>query len=274
MFHFEFHSLRALSSPLCALQPTVLHWKHEDVIVGSCCDALAQELEALAEELQDRISEHASLLVIIDVCTYLLGFTAPEAQTTKLVAVRRRCVDITEKWFKEREEQISDTQRTDQKAVPSLRADQCVFAMYGILAHGGTNVLDDDDHAKLCSLLFRSAVRLVYKADKTDEMEKEAIEALHERCRFVTATRSASLSTAMNGNNRALTSALQSVLPDAPDELEWTQLHSACGTTASFEALSAAPHDVHLYVVSSLVCKQRVGVNIALCCAHSLPSSK
>ena len=268
LFHFESHS-HSLYPPLYALQPTVLRWKHEDVIVGSCYDALVHELISLADELQDRISEHASLLVMIDVCSYLLGFTAPNAQAAQLVAVRRRCVAISEKWFAEREAQIMDPS-TDQKAVPSLRADQCVFTMYGILAHGGSSLLHDDDHTKLCSLLFRSAVRLVYKVDKEEELDRQVMEALHERCRFVAATRSASLTTAMKKNNHALTSALQSVLPEAPDELEWTQLHTACGASASFEAISSTSQAVHLYVVSFVFSNSVVGVNIYLCCAHSL----
>ena len=42
--------------------------------------------------------------------------------------VRRRCVEIANKWFDEREDLIKNSQ-TDQKQVPCLRADQCVFTM-------------------------------------------------------------------------------------------------------------------------------------------------
>ena len=89
----------------------------------------------------------------------------------------------------------------------------------------------------------------MYESDSSD---KPAFRALRERCKYIMATRALEMASAMQTNGRALTRALQSVLP-VPDDLKWTQLSVSGLLSASFEATGVDfQNQMHLYSVNLL----------------------
>lgn len=191
---FQLGELRGAGS-----EDTLLAWKHEDLVAGGCLDALALELEALQDTLQDRISDHSELLIVIDLMTYAMVFHP----TPEFAAIRRRCVAIVRQWIGEREEQISTV--ADPADVPILRADQCVFAMYGVLAHGGTDELSGADLDSLCELRLQASSGFVFEADSAD---KHAFVALRDRCQFLMTLRVAALANRIKADGGPLTAAV------------------------------------------------------------------
>lgn len=236
-------------------QPTQMAWKHDDMVSGRCVPALAAALASFADELEDRISEHGELLAVIDVCVYLLGFH-PADDTLR--AVRGRCVEITRRWCYVRNREI-EASTTDPADVPQLRADQCIFNMYGILALGGTDVLDANSIGSLCELMCQAHSGFVFMVSSADKRhvlpheDGENFARLRERCEFVASLRVAAVCAAAKTDGTILTRAVGNVLPHTPAALDWVPL--ADGTNdrslGCFEAVSEAP-DTHLYSVNVL----------------------
>lgn len=131
------------------------------------------ELDATVDILKDRISDHRELLVVVDMTAYLMAFHP----TPVFATIRRRCVDVTRSWISIREEQIAEVH--DLADVPGLRADQATYAMYGVLAHGGTDSLHSSDLDSLCQCIIAANNGYVYETDSSD---KQMFRALRERC--------------------------------------------------------------------------------------------
>ena len=232
---------------------TFMPWK-ADLAQGPLLDALHHALTGLADELADRISEHGSLLALLDVLAYL---SAWEPASDRLRALRARCADIARGWNKATEEQVAHA--VDPAALPSLRARQCVFAMYGIFAHAGSDALSDDEAASLLCFAVMSHDGYVYQADASPPGGPEAFAALRSRCEAVMASREEALvavarAMAADGGS-ALTAALKCVHKQAPPQLAWTELEVAdTGTrTGCFEAVTPDGHLYSMNVLTGLV---------------------
>jgi hypothetical protein len=225
---------------------TFMPWK-ADLTQGPLLNTLHHELMGLADELADRISEHGSLLALLDVLAYLRAW---EPASDRLRALRARCTDIARGWNKATEEQLPSG--IDPAAVPSLRARQCVFAMYGILAHAGSDVLSDDEAASLLCFAVMAHDGYVYQADASPPDGPETFAALRSRCEAVMAAREETLvAVARADGGSALTAALQCVHEQAPPQLAWTEL-AASGTGNMTGCFEAATPDGHLYSMNAL----------------------
>jgi hypothetical protein len=218
---------------------TALTWK-ADLVDGTLLPALRHELHSLTDELRDRISDHGALLLVVDVLVYLRIF---DAASPELLSVRRAVVVIVHKWTAALEAQVGAA--ADPAAVASLRASEGAFAMYGVLAHGGSDELQDEDVRSLCALLVRAHNGFVFQADATDPA---AFACLRQRCEAVMALRAGDMLAAIRAQPAMLTDAVRTVFPLTPPELTWRELPSAHGC---FEALTLAP-DVHLLSANAL----------------------
>eukprot|EP00037_Helgoeca_nana_P031742 m.409107 g.409107 ORF g.409107 m.409107 type:complete len:3050 (+) comp28456_c0_seq1:346-9495(+) len=215
--------------------PTALEWKQADVVAGDYLETLTLALDGLAV---CRISDHPAILAVIDTVTYLMGFHP----TAALAAVRTKCVETVRGWIAVREKQAND-EATDPADVPALRADQCVFAMYGVLAHGGTDDLPETAVADLFGLLVEVHAGLLFAANAADQA---AFDELHRRCEVVATVRVGDVIAAIAADNALATTAVQRVLAGTPDGLVWTP--TAGVGTGCFEAQGAG----HLYSLNAV----------------------
>lgn len=138
--------------------PTQLAWK-SDLLAdgGGLLDALHDELASLLDESEDCISKHGTLLLLIDVMTYVCHLD------TRMGALRRRAIAVLHKWIAAVDMQVVATH--DPASVATLRARQCEFAMYGVLAHGGADAPADEDAASLCHFIVAAHSGYVFEAD-------------------------------------------------------------------------------------------------------------
>jgi hypothetical protein len=218
---------------------SMMTWK-PDLVDGTLLPALRHELQSLTDELRDRISDHAALLLVADVLVYLLIF---DAASPELLGVRRDIVAIVLKWTAALEAQVAAA--ADPAAVASLRASEAAFAMYGVLAHGGSGALQAEDVRSLCALLVRAHNGFVFQADAHDPA---AFACLRQRCESVMAARAHDVLAVLRAEPAALTDAIRAVYPATPPALAWHELPGAHGC---FEALTPAP-DVHLLSINAL----------------------
>eukprot|EP00035_Acanthoeca_spectabilis_P000997 m.76812 g.76812 ORF g.76812 m.76812 type:complete len:2981 (+) comp10556_c0_seq1:218-9160(+) len=206
--------------------PAMLEWKHEDLVVdgGEGLSALVVGVCDLASDLRARISEHSALLAVIDVAIYLGAF---HPELPALEVVRRDCVTTVDEWIGIRESQATESDPLD---VPRLRADQCVFAMYGVLAHGGTNRLSSRAMTDLCRLLVQAQAGQPFAVNAA---KPGAFKTLWKRCEEVAVVRLRELKAAVLADNTIATAAVKTVLAGMPKALCWTCL---CENRDSVEA--------------------------------------
>jgi hypothetical protein len=225
---------------------TFLPWK-ADLTDGPLLDVLHHELTSYADEITDRISEHAALLALLDVLSYVRAW---EPSSPRLAALRVRCAGIARRWSAVVEEQVASAD--DPTAVPALRAKQCMFAMYGIVAHAGSDALNIEEVTSLLRFAVQAHDGYVFQTDAAQPDSPEAFAALRKRCDSVMASRAGALVDAARADDGSLlTAVLREVQPRAPDELSWGEVMAPVSDAAT-GCFDAPGGDGHLYSINVL----------------------
>ena len=225
---------------------TFMPWK-ADLTEGPLLDVLHHELADLADEIADRISEHASLLAILDVLAYIRTW---EPASQRLAALRSRCADIARRWSQAMEEQVAAAD--DPSAVPAMRAKQCVFAMYAVLAYAGSDTLQADEAASLLRFAVMAHDGYIFETDASPPDGPAVFASLRTRCDSVMAARAGALvAVARADGGSAITAALKCVQALVPLQLTWTEV-AAPGTANATGCFEAITPDGHLYSMNAL----------------------
>ena len=85
---------------------------------GEFCEVMLSELEDLCEEISEKPSQYASMLILIEIANYVSQWNP------KCVQLTRKCVKVIKAWIKDTDEQI---RIADPKDVPTLRAKKGIF---------------------------------------------------------------------------------------------------------------------------------------------------
>ncbi len=200
-------------------------WK-ADLFDADILLTLFSELMRLVEELEHTPRDHVMLLFVLDVALYIRHWDMHESRD----ALRRKCLDIVWQWSRGMEERLPLTD--DAKQIASLRALQCMYQMYGILAFGGSFPLFNSDDpaavAELCKLIALAHQGHVFRSEAFD---MSLFDSLIARMQNVICARMHEILAVVNSHLHILTEAVSCVLTsNVPKSLEWSELVVGSGT--------------------------------------------
>jgi len=221
MFHLGDISTESGPENICSTAQ--LLWK-TDLFTNDGWSVMQHELEELAAHLKFKQREDRSLVTVGSIAAYASQWNEQSRETARSFA------DITRKW--------ADDLGDEQPAVEDIadqRARRCLWYMYSIVCHGMGN-LNAGDVDQLCQLvLLANYTRLFEEETQHDEEVRRLAVIVHA----VMARRLPELLEALDTNQQPLTSAVQLILQQAPEDLEWTRVCFDTQETGCFEAFEA-----------------------------------
>lgn len=175
---------------------------------GNALAAIGEELQALVDELAERPRDHEQLLLVVDVANYIYHWTAA---TDVAEAVRHKCVAVAVKWAQEVGNKIDDAyaRNVGLESIDGWKAEQAMFRMYAILAHGGSYALQPTD---LRALVEINALAFSGRVYSKDAAESGKFEQLRVRCQNVMAGRIEEVLGAVEGDRGMLTGPVRMVI--------------------------------------------------------------
>jgi hypothetical protein len=202
-------------------------------------EALRLELADLADELQNKPRQHASVLILGEIAAHASQW---DVETRD---VARSFGAIALAWARE------EIESADASKLPQLRARRCIFSMYAIICHGAGELRPADVNALCEAMLLADYSRLFEDPSPLDAVVKELTVVTHE----VLARRLPELLRALDADATPLTEAVRVVLEAlTPPSLEWKRVEYKVNTTdvptVCYEAVSKGT-EPHLFSVNT-----------------------
>lgn len=196
-------------------------------------------LQVRIGEIERTPREHHMMPLLVDMAVYV-GDWHDGCKSL----VRSHLVQVPQEWAADVDHQVEecDAKQLEGRVIPSLRAKQGMYFMYGVLCFGGSAALSANDAATLCRLHILANNCRAFTEDKSLEAERNS---LHIRCLNVVARRVDEVVEQARIDPGFVTAAVRLVLDHTPARLRWAQ---KAGTMACFEA----EHEGHLFSVNML----------------------
>ena len=186
-----------------------LLWKN-DQYFGDFFKAIEEELSEIADELSTKPREYRSLLLFIDLSSYMIQWN-PSCQY-----ISRKFVSTLKTWMTDLDQQMSNA---DQKHAVEIRMKKALFCKYAILCYA-KGKLNREDASEIVKFIFLS-----HKDDGiVDERNSisEELDILKIKSQQVICSRIVDIIVEARRNSYAMfTNAIKLIIHSTPEALQW-----------------------------------------------------
>lgn len=204
-----------------------LLWK-TDLDHGDGWKAFENEFGRLGEELCHKPRDHRTMTLLGELCAYASQWSSACRSNA------RRMASFVQKWASDLRNDIEAAEADSPSAYVALQVKQTIFYMYGIACHAGGE-LNVADASELCRLILLAKHGQVLVGEETPLHELSCF--LASLTKTVISRQFPKLLFIVKSRPEILTSAVSTIIQDAPRDLKWYILDSNTQPTTCYEAV-------------------------------------